>query len=81
MAGGHLSDVHGYVKTIYGGTKAINETIGEVYSGNSGKRRKTIKAEAVARHIAALVKLLENEPDTIVGPILDNLVERIRGAR
>jgi hypothetical protein len=79
-----LYDAHGYAEIVYGGTKAINEWFGELYMGGNpiGRTRKrTTKAEAVARHIAALVKLLENEPDTIVGPILDNLVERIRGAR
>ena len=30
-------------------------------------RKKTTKAEAIARHIDALVTLLRNEPDTIVG--------------
>ena len=40
-------------------------------------RKKTTKAEAIARHIDALVTLLRNEPDTIVGPILDSLLERI----
>jgi hypothetical protein len=41
-------------------------------------RKRTTKAEAVAQHIDALVKLLRNEPDTIVGPILDSLLERIQ---
>ena len=49
-----------------------------LYWGACGKRKKTTKAEAVARHIDALVKLLRNEPDTIVGPILDSLLERTR---
>ena len=56
-----------------------------MYRDTAFTRKKTTKAEAIVRHIAALVKLLENEPDTIVGPVLDNLVERIkrraRGAR
>jgi hypothetical protein len=73
-----LRDLYRYVRIIYGGTNAINEMIGDLYRDNSFKRKKTTKAEAVARNITALVKLLENEPDTIVEPILDNLVERIR---
>jgi hypothetical protein len=77
-----MRDVYSYVRIIYGGTKAINKAIGDVYSvDNVFKRKRTTKAEAVARHIAALVKLLENEPDTIVGPVLDNLAERINRAR
>jgi hypothetical protein len=53
----------------------------EIYRGSSSKRKKTTKAEAIARHIDALVKLLQIEPNTIVGPILDSLIERInRGA-
>ena len=77
-----MRDVYNYVRIIYWGTKAINEAIGVVYYvGNCFKRKSTTKAEAIARHIAALVKLLENEPDTIVGPVLDNLVERISRAR
>jgi hypothetical protein len=38
-----------------------------LYRGATFKRKKTTKAEAIARHIDALVKLLQNEPDTIVG--------------
>jgi len=44
-------------------------------------RKKTTKAEAIARHVDALVRLLQNEPDTIVRPILDNLLERINRER
>ena len=77
-----MRDVYSYVRIIYGGTKAINKAIDEVYSvDNVSKRKRTTKAEAIARHIAALVKLLENEPDTTIGPALDNLVERISRAR
>jgi hypothetical protein len=49
-----------------------------LYRGACGKRKKTTKAEAIARHIDALVNLLRDEPDTIVGPILDSLLERIQ---
>ena len=78
-----MRDVYNYVRIIYGGAKAINKAIDEVYfADNVSKRKRTTKAEAIAQHIAALVKLLENESDITVGPILDNLVERItRGMR
>jgi hypothetical protein len=49
----------------------------EIYRGSNSKRKKTTKAEAIARHIDALVKLLQDEPDAIVGPILDNLIRRL----
>jgi hypothetical protein len=49
----------------------------EVHWGANSKRKKTTKAEAIARHIDALVKLLQDEPDAIVGPILDNLIRRL----
>jgi hypothetical protein len=62
---------------IYGGDEPLWQLLG---SSVAFKRKRTTKAEAVARHIAALLKLLENEPDTIVGPVLDNLVERINRA-
>jgi len=55
-----------------------SERFSEVYRGSSGKRKKTTKAEAVARHIAGLVKLLQDEPDEIINPILDHLLERIK---
>jgi hypothetical protein len=64
---------------IYGGDEPLWRLL-EDYSV-ALKRKKTTKAEAVARHIAALVKLLENEPESIVGPVLDNLRERISRAR
>jgi len=38
-------------------------------------------SEAIARHIDALVKLLQNEPDAIVDPVLDHLLERINRSR
>jgi hypothetical protein len=65
-------------ETIYGGDEPLWRLIP---LSAVTQRKKTTKAEAVARHIAALVRLLENEPDTIVGPVLDNLVERINWAR
>jgi hypothetical protein len=65
-------------ETIYGGDEPLWRLIP---SSVVIRRKKTTKAEAVARHIAALVKLLENEPDAIVGPVLDNLAERINWAR
>src|SRR5262249_10545164 len=52
-----------------------------LYRGSSGKRKQTTKAEAVAQHVAALVKLLQGEPNTVVGPILDFLLERINWKR
>jgi hypothetical protein len=54
-----------------------SKRFGEIYRGSSGKRKKTTKAEAVAQHIDALVKLLQEEPDTVVEPILDFLLERV----
>jgi hypothetical protein len=58
------------------------EHLYEIYGGGAVRgRKKTTKADAVARHITALVRLLENEPDTIVGPILNNLSKRIDAAR
>jgi hypothetical protein len=63
---------------IYGG----DEPLWQLLEGSVAfKRKKTTKSKAIARHIAALVKLLGNEPDTIVGPVLDNLLERINRAR
>jgi hypothetical protein len=63
---------------IYGGDEPLWRLLG---SSVSGKRKKTTKAEAVARHITALVELLENEPDSIVRPILGDLIERVDRVR
>jgi len=52
-----------------------------LYRSAWNKRKKTTKAEAIARHIDALVKLLQNEPDAIVDPVLDHLLERINRSR
>jgi hypothetical protein len=53
----------------------------EIYRGSVGRRKKTTKAEAIARHIDALAKLLRDEPDVIVGPILDSLLKHIKARR
>jgi hypothetical protein len=53
----------------------------EIYRDSCNKRKKTTKAEAVAQHIDALVKLLQEEPDAVVEPILDYLLERINWKR
>ena len=66
--------------TVTKGQIAV-ERFFDIYRGSSGKRKKTTKAEAVARHIDGLVKLLQNEPDTVVDPILDSLLERINWSR
>jgi hypothetical protein len=50
----------------------------EIYKESAFRRKKTTKAEAIARHIAALARLLQDEPGTVVGPILDNLFKRLR---
>ena len=68
----------GLAEIIYGGDEPLWRLIP---LSAAIRRKKTTKAEAIARHIAALVKLLENEPDTTIGPALDNLVERINRAR
>jgi hypothetical protein len=53
----------------------------DIYHGSSGKRKRTTKAEAIARHIDALAKLLQDEPDVIVGAILNSLLEHIKARR
>jgi hypothetical protein len=58
-----------------------SERFYEIYRAACFKRKKTTKAEAIARHIAALVKLLQHEPDAVVEPILDSLFERINRER
>lgn len=73
-----LWKVIGLAEIIYGGDEPLWRLIP---LSAAIRRKKTTKAEAIARHIAALVKLLENEPDTTIGPALDNLVERINRAR
>ena len=73
-----LWKVIGLAEIIYGGDEPLWRLIP---LSAAIRRKKTTKAEAIARHIAALVKLLENESDTTIGPVLDNLVERINWAR
>jgi hypothetical protein len=63
---------------IYGGRPPILDGI---WADAVGMRKRTTKAEAVAQHIDALVKLLQNEPGAVVEPILDNLLKRINRER
>jgi len=72
------SDVARRADVIYGGGDRCVGMPGLHWTAISYGRKKTTKAEAIARHIDALVKFLQNEPDTVVGPILDSLLERIR---
>jgi transcriptional regulator with XRE-family HTH domain len=53
----------------------LNQPLNEL--GIVSVRNSTIRAEAARRHVDALVKLLHDEPDTVIRPILDNLFERI----
>jgi hypothetical protein len=48
-----------------------------MYDDAVAMRKRTTKAEFVRQHIDALVKLLQDEPDTVVAPILDNLIGRL----
>ena len=63
---------------IYGGRRPV---LNGIWQDAVGMRKRTTKAEAVAQHINALVKLLQNEPNAVVEPILDNLLERINRER
>src|SRR5262249_4588166 len=66
-------------KIIYGGGPPI---LNGIWFAAVRMRKRTTKADAVAQHTDALVKLLRNQPDAIVEPILDSLLERInRGQR
>jgi len=65
------------LEIIYGGDHSDHELLDGIYRDACIRRKKTTKAEAVARHIDALVKLLHDEPDTVVGPILDGLIGRL----
>jgi hypothetical protein len=82
-----LSKAVDRAEIIYGGDdrEISNEVFRGTYQGEGAGIKKvekrTTKAEAVARHMTALIRLLENEPDAIVGPILDNLLERLNWAR
>ena len=75
------SDVAHRADVIYGGGGCCVGMPGLHWTAVSYGRKKTTKAEAIARYIAALVKLLQDEPDNIVGPILDHLLERISRSR
>lgn len=75
------SDVAQRADVIYGGGGHCAGMPGLHWTAISYGRKKTTKAEAIARHVDALVRLLQNEPDTIVRPILDNLLERINRER
>jgi hypothetical protein len=78
---GHLVRKYGSFRPMKTKGEIAKQPYCEIYRGSSRKRKKTTKAEAIARHIDALVKLLQDEPDTVVGPILDSLVERINRSR
>jgi len=69
------------LQIIYGGDYSDRELLDGIYQDACTKRKKTTKAEAVARHIDALVELLQDEPNDIVEPVLDDLLERIDSAR
>jgi hypothetical protein len=71
------SDVAHRADVIYGGGGRCVGMPGLHWTAISRGRKKTTKAEAIARHIDALIKLLQDEPDAIVGPILDNLIRRL----
>jgi hypothetical protein len=68
-------------EVIYGGGCIPVGMPGLHWTAICGGRKKTTKAEAIARQIDALVKLLQEEPDGIVGPILDHLLKRINWKR
>jgi hypothetical protein len=70
----------GFCGTVTKGQIAA-QRFNEIYRGSSGKRKKTTRAEAIARHTAALVKLLQDEPDDIIKPILADLLERLNWGR
>jgi hypothetical protein len=73
-----LRKVWDHARDIYGDKEA---TLDGMYDDACAIKKRTTKAEFVRQHIDALVKLLQNEPDAVVDPILDSLLERINWSR